>query len=53
VATIDLDAERIAHSWTFADEAPFRRQMLADRRPDAYGALVDAALVPPDRAEAE
>lgn len=49
VATIDLDAERLAHSWTWGDEAPFRRDMLADRRPDAYGALVDPSLVPPAR----
>ncbi|HEX5416466.1 MAG TPA: carbon-nitrogen hydrolase family protein [Chloroflexota bacterium] len=49
VATVDLDAERIAHSFTFGDEAPYRYDMLADRRPDAYGTLVDAGLVPPVR----
>lgn len=49
VATIDLDAERIAHSFTWGDEAPFRQDMLADRRPDAYTALVDSAFVPPAR----
>jgi len=49
LATVDLDAERIAHSFTWGDEGPFRRDMLADRRPDAYAALVDPALVPPTR----
>jgi predicted amidohydrolase len=53
VASIDLDDERIAHGWTFGDEAPFRREMLADRRPDVYGTLVDPALVPPARPEGE
>jgi len=49
IATIDLDAERVAHSFTWGDEAPFRREMLADRRPDAYAPLVDPSLVPPVR----
>lgn len=49
VAIVDLDAERVAHSFSFGDEAPFRHDMLADRRPDAYGAIVDPRLVPPAR----
>jgi predicted amidohydrolase len=50
IAAIDLDAERIAHSFTWNDEAPFRADMLADRRPETYSALVDPSLVPPPRA---
>ncbi len=46
VASVDLDAERIAHSFSWGDEAPLRRDLFADRRPDAYAPLVDPALVP-------
>jgi len=49
IATVDLDAERVAHSFTWGDEAPVRHDILADRRPNAYGALVDPSLVPPAR----
>jgi len=49
VATVDLDAERVAHSFTWGDEAPLRYDIMADRRPDAYGVLVDPTLVPPAR----
>jgi predicted amidohydrolase len=49
VATVDLDAERVAHGFTWHDEGCFRADMLADRRPDAYGPLTDPALVPAPR----
>jgi predicted amidohydrolase len=49
VATVDLDAERIAHGFSWGDEGPFRADMLADRRPDTYGALVDPSLIPSPR----
>ncbi|MGD0090123.1 MAG: carbon-nitrogen hydrolase family protein [Planctomycetota bacterium] len=46
---IDLDAPRIAHCFTWEDEAEFRRDMLADRRPETYGILTDPRLVPAAR----
>ncbi len=49
IATVDLDAERIAHSFSWTDEGPFRADLLADRRPDTYGALVDPSLIPSPR----
>jgi predicted amidohydrolase len=49
VATIDLDAERVAHSFSWGDEGPSRRDLFADRRPEVYGPLVDPASVPPAR----
>ncbi len=44
--TIDLDRERIAPGYSFGND-PFRRTMLAERRPELYGALVDPGFVPP------
>jgi predicted amidohydrolase len=49
LATVDLDAGRIAHGFSWRDEGPLRRDLLADRRPDAYAPLTDPALVPPPR----
>jgi hypothetical protein len=49
MATIDLDAERVAHSFTLDDEGPLRRDHFADRRPEAYTTLVDSGRVPPPR----
>jgi len=41
IMTIDLDKPRIAHSFTWSDDDDIRESVLADRRPDAYGALAD------------
>jgi predicted amidohydrolase len=49
VAEVDLDAERIAHSFTWDDEGPFRWDLFADRRPDAYWPITDPARVPAAR----
>lgn len=49
LVTIDLDRPRIAHSWTWSDEAEFRADMLADRRPDAYRLIADESIVPSPR----
>ena len=49
VATVDLDAERIAHGFTWHGEGSFRADMLADRRPDAYAPLTDISVVPRPR----
>ncbi len=49
LATVDLDQPRIAHSFSYSDEGEFRRDMLADRRPDAYRPIADESLVPPAR----
>ena len=46
---IDLDKRRISHSFSWHDEGDFRGDMLADRRPDTYGVLVDRSIVPPPR----
>ena len=45
--TIDLDHPRIAHDFSFPGDHDARTSILADRRPDAYGPLVDASLVIP------
>jgi predicted amidohydrolase len=47
VVTIDLDKSRIAHSFTWSDDDDIRQSILADRRPDAYGALTDPQYVIP------
>jgi hypothetical protein len=47
IVTIDLDKSRIAHCFTWSDDDDIRESVLADRRPDAYGALVDPGYVIP------
>jgi predicted amidohydrolase len=39
LATIDLDAPRIAHDFTRRGEHVFRADMLNDRRPETYAPL--------------
>lgn len=51
---IDLDQTRLAHAFSWSEDGDFWTSVLADRRPDAYGALSDPAyripaLPPPDR----
>jgi predicted amidohydrolase len=45
LCTIDLDRPRIAHDFSFPGDNDARISILADRRPDAYGPLVDPSLV--------
>ncbi len=45
LCTIDLDRPRIAHDFSFPGDNDARTSILADRRPDAYGPLVDPSLV--------
>ena len=49
---IDLDKPRLAHGFGWAEDNDFWTTVLADRRPDAYGALSDPTYVipaePPD-----
>jgi hypothetical protein len=40
IATIDLDAPRIARDFSRHGDHIFRTDMLNDRRPETYGALV-------------
>lgn len=47
LCTIDLDRPRIAHDFSFPGDNDARTSLLADRRPDAYGPLVDPNLVIP------
>ncbi|MEZ4733670.1 MAG: carbon-nitrogen hydrolase family protein [Caldilineaceae bacterium] len=47
LCTIDLDRPRIAHDFSFPGDNDARTSLLADRRPDAYGPLVDPSLVIP------
>ncbi len=47
LCTVDLDRPRIAHDFSFPGDNDSRTSILADRRPDAYGALVDPSLVVP------
>jgi predicted amidohydrolase len=46
LATVDLDQPRLAQSFTWGDEAEFRAEMLADRRPHAYRLIADESIVP-------
>lgn len=47
LCTVDLDRPRIAHDFSFPGDNDARTSILADRRPDAYGPLVDPSLVIP------
>jgi len=47
LCTIDLDRPRIAHDFSFPGDNDARTSLLADRRPDAYGPLIDPSLVIP------
>lgn len=47
LCTVDLDRPRIAHDFSFPGDNDARTSLLADRRPDAYGPLVDPSLVIP------
>ncbi|MBX3010074.1 MAG: carbon-nitrogen hydrolase family protein [Caldilineaceae bacterium] len=47
LSTVDLDRPRIAHDFSFPGDNDARTSILADRRPDAYGPLVDPSLVVP------
>jgi len=47
LCTVDLDQPRIAHDFSFPGDNDCRTSILADRRPDAYGPLVDPSLVVP------
>jgi len=47
LCTVDLDHPRIAHDFSFPGDNDARASILADRRPDAYGPLVDPSLVIP------
>jgi predicted amidohydrolase len=51
LATIDLEQPRLAHSFTWGDDAEFRAEMLADRRPRAYRLIADESIVPLARRE--
>jgi predicted amidohydrolase len=44
---IDLDKPRLAHSFAWAEEGDYWTAILADRRPDVYGAITDPDLVIP------
>ena len=46
-AEVDLDNKRVAHSFTFNRDDVFIREMLCERRPEAYRPLCDPSLVPP------
>jgi len=52
VRTIDLDFERIAPGFSAGND-PFRKTMLAERRPSIYGAITDPSLVPAHPADGE
>ncbi len=47
IATVDLDQTRLAHAFSWPADGDFWTSVLADRRPDAYGPLVDPAYVIP------
>ena len=47
ITEIDLDKPRLAHAFSFGDEGDFWTSVLADRRPDAYGAITDPDFVIP------
>jgi predicted amidohydrolase len=40
-ATVDLDSQRLVHSWTRSGEFPYVDELRADRRPDTYGVLTE------------
>jgi predicted amidohydrolase len=43
VATVpvDFDSPRLVHSWTETEDRPFVEELRRDRRPDAYGRIVE------------
>ena len=47
ITEIDLDKPRLAHAFSFGDDGDFWTSVLADRRPDAYGAITDPDFVIP------
>ncbi|MEZ4676825.1 MAG: carbon-nitrogen hydrolase family protein [Caldilineaceae bacterium] len=47
LCTVDLDHPRIAHDFSFPGDGDARTSLMADRRPDAYGPLIDPSLVTP------
>jgi predicted amidohydrolase len=53
ITEIDLDKPRLAHAFSFGDDGDFWTSVLADRRPDAYGAITDPAFVIPAEPPAE
>jgi predicted amidohydrolase len=47
ITEIDLDKTRLAHSFSFGEDGDFWTSVLADRRPDVYGAISDPAYAIP------
>jgi predicted amidohydrolase len=45
ITEIDLDKPRLAHAFAWGEEGDFWTSVLADRRPDAYGAITATNLV--------
>jgi predicted amidohydrolase len=45
-ATVDLDAQRLVHSWTRRGEFSYVEEFRADRRPDTYGILTERVRPP-------
>lgn len=39
--TVDLDRQRLVHSWSVDGELPFVSELRIDRRPDQYGAITE------------
>ena len=46
-AVVDLDRQRLVHSWSVGGEYPFVDELRLDRRPDTYGAITAAKQAPP------
>ncbi len=47
ITEVDLNKPRLAHSFAWGEEGDFWTAVLADRRPDVYGAITDPDLVIP------
>lgn len=47
ISEVDLDKTRLAHSFAWNEDGDFWTAVLADRRPDVYGAITDPSLVIP------
>ena len=45
-ATVDLDQQRLVHSWTRGGEYPYVEEFRADRRPDTYAVLTSDTEAP-------
>lgn len=45
-ATVDLDQQRLVHSWTRGGEFPYVEEFRTDRRPDTYAAITAAKEAP-------